>query len=108
MNNYRLSNKEDLKISDSLINEVLSTKDEYIKNCDGLRIHASNSSLVHYQLFYIKAEGSENEILIFKTSTDCAMYFNVSHRTINNRLAKGLSVNRNNENKDFNLSRMPL
>jgi len=108
MNNYRLSNKGDQKVSDDLINEVLSMKDEYIKNHEGLRVNASTSSLVHSQLFYIKAVGNYNEILVFKTSTDCALYFNVSPQTVNNKLAKGLPVNRNNENNDFNLSRIAL
>ncbi len=108
MNNYRLSNKGDIKISPNLINDVLNMKDEYIKNQEGLRVNASTLSLVRSQLFYIKAVGSGNEILIFKNSTNCALYFNVTPQTINNRLATGISINRNNDNNNFNLSRVPL
>lgn len=70
MNNHRL-HKGDQKVSDSLLNEVLSMKDIYVKNHEGLRVYSSTSSLVLSQLFYIKALGSDNEILIFKNTRLC-------------------------------------
>lgn len=51
-------------------------EDVYIKEEDGLRVHASNpAKLVSEQLFYILVEGSNGEVLSFKSSEACGDYF---------------------------------
>lgn len=67
MNNKRLSTFKCTsgslhfeKIPRSLIEEVLNMKDIYIKNSEGLRVKASDRSLVNGQLFCILAEGRKN------------------------------------------------
>lgn len=111
MNNYRLSTNTSVdrnpEIPSSLIEEVLNMKDLYIKDKNGLRIKASNGTLVLGQLFYILALGSNGETLIFKGSTECADYFGVSPSTVNIRLASGSPLVRDN-NIEFILSRRPI
>ena len=68
MNNYRIStfkqgatnlNKDN--IDQSLWDKVLNMEDIYIRDSQGLRIIAANRSLVKGQLFYILAEGPNED-----------------------------------------------
>ena len=93
MNNYRLStNKSPFrieKITQSLINTVLDMKDIYIVDKEGLRIKASNGSLISSQLFVILAlDNTSGKTLRFKNSQNCADYFRVTSNTINIKIAK--------------------
>jgi hypothetical protein len=75
MNNYRLSIfkrgaaklNRDTNIYKSLLDKVLKMEDIYVRDDHGLRIIASNRTLVKKQLFYILAEGPKENI-IFKDS----------------------------------------
>lgn len=110
MNNYRLSTFKGLNnesISPSLINEVLIMDDIYVKNHEGLRVHASSRSLVKAQLFYILAEGSNGDVKIFKNSKTCGDYFGLNYQRINAKLNKGVSLIDSNNIK-FKLYRRPL
>lgn len=96
------------EIPQSLIDEVLKMEDVYIKGEDGLRIHASNpAKLVSRQLLYILVEGSNGEVLSFKSSEACADYFGVTSVTVNSRIAKKLPIKYSN-NVSFVLSRKAL
>jgi hypothetical protein len=112
MNNYRLStfkqlDKESMEISPSLMKEVIDMSDIYVKDSDGLRKNSLTGSLVKWQLFYILAEGSNGEIIIFIDSNVCADYFKVTPSTINIKLNKRATVF--NSNKiEFKLSRKPI
>ena len=55
-------------INEKLINQVLNMEDIYIKNEEGLRIKAKDFTLVNRQLFYLLAEGSNGENLVFSSS----------------------------------------
>lgn len=69
----------------------------YFKNVDGLRIKAAGHTLVSGQLFYIIADGLNNEKLVFLISEACAKYFEVSAQTINTRITSKLAItNKNN------------
>jgi len=111
MNNNRLSTfkhqQGKVEIAQSLIDEVLNMEDIYIKDQDGLRIKASDRTLVSRQLFYILAEGSNGENLMFKNSEACADYFGVTSVTINNKMAKRLPISDTN-NIEFTISRKPI
>jgi hypothetical protein len=111
MNNNRLSTfkhqQGKVEIAQSLIDEVLNMEDIYIKDQDGLRIKASDRTLVSRQLFYILAEGSNGENLMFKNSEACADYFGVTSGTINNKMAKRLPISDTN-NIEFTISRKPI
>lgn len=114
MNDFRLStykwgdptlNNE--SVLPSLIKEVLTMDDVYVKNPEGLRINILTCSLVKAQLFYILAEGSNGEIIIFKDSKTCGSYFGVNYQTINVKLNKGVSIIDSN-NIEFKLCRKSL
>jgi hypothetical protein len=111
MNNYRLSTNTSLdrnpEISKSLIEEVLSMEDIYIKDKDGLRINAITRSQVKNQLFFIIASGSNDETLIFKGSKECGDYFGITSKTVNVKLATGNPLVRK-DNIEFILSRRPI
>ena len=111
MNRYRLSTykhqESKVKIAQSLMDLVLNMDDVYIKGEDGLRIKASDGTLVSRQLFYILASGSNGEKLIFKSSDECADYFKVTSQTINVKIAKRQPVLDAN-NTEFLLSRKPI
>jgi hypothetical protein len=83
-------------------------EDIYILNKEGLQVKASTLSLVHSQLFYVLAEGSNGEVKIFKDTTECASYFNTSPQNINLKLAKELPVVKKSDGVGFVLSRKPL
>lgn len=110
MNNYRLSTFKGLNnqpVLPSLIKEVLIMEDIYVKNHEGLRINVTTRTLVKGQLFYILAEGSNGEILIFKDTTTCGDYFGLNYQTINVKLNKGVSI-KNSNNIEFKLYRKSL
>jgi len=112
MNNYRLSTGTkkgvNVETAQSLIDEVLRMDNIYIKNQDGLRIKTKTLLLVHSQLFYILASGSNGEILIFNGTTECAIYFDTNSQAINLKLAKELPISRKLDKIEFILSRKPL
>jgi hypothetical protein len=89
------------------INEVLKMEDIYVKNQDGLRINFITRSLVTGQLFYILAEGSNGEILIFKDSKTCGDYFGLNSQAINVKFNKGVSIIDSNK-IEFKLYRKAL
>ena len=115
MNNYRLSTfkrgatelNKDTGIDKSLLDKVLNMEDIYIRDGHGLRIIASNRTLVKKQLFYILAEGPKENI-IFNDSKACAEYFGVTSQTINDRLAKGSPILNTSTKIEFRLSRRPV
>ena len=110
MNNYRLSTFKGLNnetVLPSLINKVLRMDDIYVKNHEGLRIDFITRSLVNAQLFYILAEGSNGDIIIFKNSKTCGDYFGLNYQTINVKLNKGISIIDSN-NIEFKLYRKIL
>lgn len=75
MNNKHLSTYKQidkLEINQKLIDEVLNMEDVYIKNEEGLKIKASNHTFVSGQFFYLLAEGSNGEKLVFLNSKACA------------------------------------
>ena len=113
MNNYRLSTFKGLNnqpVLPSLIKEVLMMEDIYVKNHEGLRINVTTRTLVKGQLFYILAEGSNGEILIFKDTTTCGDYFGLNYQTINVKLNKGggYAPIKNSNNIEFKLYRKSL
>ena len=86
-------------------------EDIYIRDSQGLRIIAANRSLVKGQLFYILAEGpneDEGQNIFFQDSKACAEYFGVTSQTINNRLAKELPILDPSSRMEFRLSRRPV
>ena len=115
MNNYRLSTfkrgtielNKDTGVYKNLLDKVLNMEDIYIRDGQGLRIIASNRTLVKNQLFYILVEGPK-ENLFFKDSKACAEYFGVTSQTINDRLAKGLPILNTSTRIEFRLSRRPV
>jgi hypothetical protein len=128
MNNYRLSTfkrgatklNRDTNIYKSLLDKVLKMEDIYVRDDHGLRIIASNRTLVKKQLFYILAEGPKENIRgsptlsrhttpeVFKDSKACAQYFGVTSQTINDRLAKGSPILNTFTKIEFILSRRPV
>lgn len=111
MNNYRLSTfkhqGDKVEITQSLIDQVLNMEDIYIIGEDGLRVKASDGTLVSRQLFYVSASGSNGAELIFKSSKSCADYFGVTSQTINTKIAKKLPILDTN-NVEFLLSRKSI
>ena len=110
MNNYPLFTFKGLSnqsVLPSLINEVLKMDDMYVKNHEGLRIDFITRSLVKAQLFYILAEGSNGNILIFKNSKTYGYYFGFNYQTINVKLNKRVSL-KNSNNIEFKLFRKAL
>jgi hypothetical protein len=86
-------------------------EDIYIRDSRGLRIIAANHSLVKGQLFYLLAEGpneDEEQNIFFQDSKACAEYFGVTPQTINDRLAKELPILDPSTRIEFRLSRRPV
>lgn len=113
MNDKRLStfkgNEGTLRleeIPESLIDEVLNMEAVYVKNSEGLRVKASDRSLVSGQLYCILAEGEDK--LVFKNSEACAEYFGVTSATINNRITKRMPIKGGRKNLEFLLYRKAL
>ena len=107
MNSKRLSTfkqKDKVEINQNLMNEVLNMEDVYIKNEEGLRIKASDRTLISRQLL---AEGLNGENLIFLNSEACADYFGVSTQTINTRITNKLIIT-NKNNKNYILKRKSI
>jgi hypothetical protein len=112
MNNSRLSTfiselNRGTDIYKSLFNKVLRMDNIYIRDTHGLRITASNRTLVRGQLFYILAEGAKKNI-IFEDSKACGEYFGVTSQTINDRLLKGSPILEPSTSIEFILIRKPV
>lgn len=113
MNNYRLSTFRDKNnnpvtlppLSPVLIDQVLNLQDTYIigQNSGGLRINASKGILVKNQLFYVFAEGTNGEKLVFKSTQTCREFFALSRYTVLDRLATNSKFSFNNI--EYKLSR---
>ena len=70
-------------------------EDIYIIDKDGLRIKASDRSLVSSQLFFILAlDNTSGKTLRFKNSHVCADYFGVTSTTINIKISKKTTYTR--------------
>ena len=83
-------------------------EDIYTEDQDGMRINASDRSLVKTQLFYLLASGSNGNTIVFKGSKECADYFGVTPKNVNLKISSGTPFIARDEKIEYKVSRRPI